>query len=70
LERVARVSFARKQAAFDAADTAAAFDRIRRQNPGWEPTPIEEPEKREGVTPEDMDATLSELRALQSQSEE
>jgi hypothetical protein len=59
LERIAHVSYARRHYAAEQAETRAAYDKIRRQNPGWEPTPLPE------ETPEDPD-----LRALKTQDEE
>jgi hypothetical protein len=59
LERISRVSYARRHLALEQAATQAEYDRIRKQNPNWQPTPLPE------ETPEDPD-----LRALKTQDEE
>jgi hypothetical protein len=49
LDRISRVSFARRQFAFEQAATQAEYDRIRRRSPGWEPTPLPAPDEPEDI---------------------
>jgi hypothetical protein len=53
--------------------TASAYAKIRARSPGWTPRPLPEhepPENAEEVTPDEMAATLEELKRLQTEVEE
>jgi hypothetical protein len=57
LQRINREGFISRTRALDKAETEAAYDRIRKRNPGWTPTPLptpEDPEDIEDVAPPRM----------------
>jgi hypothetical protein len=73
LARINRDGFIQRTRALDKAETEAAYARIMKRSPGWQPTPLPDPddlEDIEDVAPEDVVATLSQLRQPQSESEE